>query len=883
MARQRSHAKALFLALALVALVAPAACSDDGGGGGGGGGAGVGGGGGGGSAGIDGGGEAGGGAAGGAGAAGAGGGASGASGSSGAAGEGGAGPGTALVIKECPAAPLTPPAQGTCEVTQAGTKGLLLRGNVLAPNEVLHAGELLVDEAGVIRCVGCDCSTQAGAAEAHVVTCAKGVISPGLINPHDHITYSNNKPYTQTSERYDHRHQWRIGGGGHTKIPYASGASKNVVLAAELRFVMSGATSALSAGGQVGLLRNLDSASMKEGLGAKTADSDTFPLGDASGIMRDSGCNYGSIPANKAASIAALDGYVPHISEGINQAARNELTCTTTGPYEYMIEPQTAIVHAMSVTPTEAAGIFAERAWVIWSPRSNVTLYGNTAPVTLLDTLGVGIALGTDWLPTGSMNLSRELACARSLNETHYANYFSDFDLWRMVTTNAAFAAGVERGLGLLKPGYVADISIFDGSANADHAAVVKSEPKDVVLVLRGGKPLYGDDALVASAAIGGSSCEPIEVCGSGKRACVAMDVPGVTLAAVKAAGEAFAELFSCGGPPANEPSCVPFRPGEYTGVPSATDLDGDGIPDATDLCPNVFDPVRPVDNGAQADADGDQRGDACDPCPSDATDSCTLPDPDDLDGDGWANGVDNCPDHANGMQLDDDGDGKGNACDPCPNQANPGWAVCPDNALTIKAIRDPTDPSHPAIGSLVTIQGVYVTALRPNSGGSRGFYVQDTSLQPFSGLFVFTGAQPPGVAVGNQVDVTGTYGEYFELSELSSPIVTVVNPGTSLPFGPIVVASPAQIATGGALAESYESMLLQVNNVTVVTMNPDAPQNDFDEFEVTGDLRIDDLLYPDLDNTYPVGTAFSKIVGIHSFSFANYKLLPRNAADLVP
>ncbi len=53
-----------------------------------------------------------------------------------------------------------------------------------------------------------------------------------------------------------------------------------------------------------------------------------------------------------------------------------------------------------------------------------------------------------------------------------------------------------------------------------------------------------------------------------------------------------------------------------YTGIPSARDLDGDGIANAADNCPSVFNPVRPVDNGMQGDVNGDGTGDAGDACP---------------------------------------------------------------------------------------------------------------------------------------------------------------------------------------------------------------------------------------------------------------------------
>jgi hypothetical protein len=90
--------------------------------------------------------------------------------------------------------------------------------------------------------------------------------------------------------------------------------------------------------------------------------------------------------------------------------------------------------------------------------------------------------------------------------------------------------------------------------------------------------------------------------------------------------------LFFCGGPE-SEPPCTPFRPDEYDGTvtegpASSADRDGDGIVDNLDNCKQVFNPVRPIDHGFQADADGDGRGDACDKCPLDAGAICTAIDP---------------------------------------------------------------------------------------------------------------------------------------------------------------------------------------------------------------------------------------------------------------
>jgi hypothetical protein len=115
-------------------------------------------------------------------------------------------------------------------------------------------------------------------------------------------------------------------------------------------------------------------------------------------------------------------------------------------------------------------------------------------------------------------------------------------------------------------------------------------------------------------------------------------------------------------------------------------DNDGDGIADAGDNCPDVYNPdqadtngtgrgdacdpdddndgvpdtddnCRAVQNPAQVDGDDDGLGDACD-------DDTTTPADTDTDGDTVLDADDNCPEVANTEQENFDGDELGDACD---------------------------------------------------------------------------------------------------------------------------------------------------------------------------------------------------------------------------
>lgn len=781
---------------------------------------------------------------------------------------------------------LTPNASNNvCERTGTGSK-LVLRGDVLAKDKVYRGGGVVVSGNKITK-VGE--ITDADMADATVITCPDAVISAGLINAHDHITYTNANPGKWGEERFNHRHEWRIDDkNGHKKI---EAPSTSVNETGELRMLLSGTTSIFGSGDIKGLARNLDKKEAVEGHAYTSYN--TFPLGDRRGLMVDSGCTKYSYELKPGK-------HVPHIGEGISESALNELRCLSgdgNGAKD-IFDSKLAIIHGVAATPEIISAMAEKNVKLVWSPRTNISLYGDTARIPLYYDMGVTIALGTDWIYSGSMNMLRELQCADFLNTNYFDGTLTDYDLWMAATYNSAVALGFEDVLGNLEAGKIADIAIYKKDGKDLHRAVIDAKIQNVSAVILDGKLVYGDANIMT-----GGNTEEFDMCGVTKKIDTKATGTSMSFADIKKADKY--QPFFC-DQPNGEPTCVPMRSREADTTKQFTpaygkasyeanafvsdpnDIDGDGIPNDKDNCPKIFNPVRiqygpTVTAMLQSDLDGDGIGDECDPFPfckaNDET--CGTFNPKDKDGDGILNEKDNCPDVANPDQKDTDGDGIGDVCDACPNEA--GIAAlngCPLNASKIKELRDKMVEGQIKDGTPVKTSGVVVGygVKYDNADAKSGFFIQDGTE---AGVYVYGTNSATTVAIGDKVNVEGSLTVYNGLLEITSPKVT--KDGTET-----VVARPITAAEALVNPNPYDSMLVTVTGVTTTAETPTFEKGDTSSWTAKdaagNEVYIDDFAAGSafMKTAITPSTYYSSITGILVYDFKKSRIAPRSAADIV-
>jgi cytosine/adenosine deaminase-related metal-dependent hydrolase len=340
----------------------------------------------------------------------------------------------------------------------------------------------------------------------------KGTIYPGLIELHNHLAY-NALQLWQVPKRYTNRDQW----GGTSNPDYRrliSGPMKLIgpdpeLMPALVRYVeckaLLGATTT-SQGLQ--LFSNTGAQHYFRGSIRNVEKTDDPALPGAAAKIADVAA------ASAEAFLAALKRkqcYILHLSEGTDDAARAHFLALDLPGDAWAITDSLAGIHCAALRAEDFEVLAAHGASMVWSPLSNLLLYGQTADVAAAKAAGVKIAIGSDWSPSGSKNVLGELKAARVASQLA-GDVFSDRELVAMATRTPAEILKWDGALGSLQAGRQPDLVIVAGTGGDPYAHLLGADERAVSLVCIGGVPRYGTRTLVAH--LGGEGLESVRVGG---------------------------------------------------------------------------------------------------------------------------------------------------------------------------------------------------------------------------------------------------------------------------------------------------------------------------------------------------------------------------------
>ena len=324
-----------------------------------------------------------------------------------------------------------------------------------------------------------------------------GSIYPGFIELHNHLSYDSLQMWN-VPKKFTNRGQWQTDLDYEVNVSAPMGVIANSkdpnLLAAVARYsetkcLLGGVTSS-------------------QGISLKGDNLDTY-YRSAMRVVDDPGDSHFPRAATRIPDVDASDWakfnqevqnascLLLHLSEGLDAEARDAFLALKNGN-QWAISKALAGIHCAALQPQDFAVLKSKGGSVVWSPLSNLLLYGGTTDIKAARSAGLDISLGSDWSPSGSKNLLNELKVAKTANAV-LALGLSDKDLVAMVTSIPAKIVKWEALVGSITTGKRADfIVIKAGRAADDYSRLIMAAETDVLLLMVDGQPIVGTAPLMS-------------------------------------------------------------------------------------------------------------------------------------------------------------------------------------------------------------------------------------------------------------------------------------------------------------------------------------------------------------------------------------------------
>ena len=185
-----------------------------------------------------------------------------------------------------------------------------------------------------------------------------------------------------------------------------------------------------------------------------------------------------------------LNAWFVHLSEGVDQPSKDEFDALWN---KGLIMDETIVIHGTALDSSQFSKMASVNSELVWSPLSNLLLYGDTTDVVAAHQAGVSISISPDWGPSGSKNNLHELKVADMWNTNNLGGHFSNYELVEMVTSNPADATGWAPFVGRIKADLYADLVVIDTFHEDPYRNLIEAIDADVALTVVQGKAVFGD------------------------------------------------------------------------------------------------------------------------------------------------------------------------------------------------------------------------------------------------------------------------------------------------------------------------------------------------------------------------------------------------------
>lgn len=364
----------------------------------------------------------------------------------------------------------------------------------------VFAGAVWVGDNGMVAAVTRGrVAAPPGFANAPVVDVGSSLVFPGLIDLHNHLAYNTLPLWTEPTRASDkpflHHNTWPGAKSYASSVTwpaytFITAAPEELLAYAETRAIVGGTTTI-----QGSPPKNRP----RDGWVVRNAEDETWGTHDANLVYASTLTLKPAGLADKAVRMRHGSSFIYHCSEGqVGTVVAQEFHDAQAAG---CLQERFIAVHCNAVEP-KAFVTWRKHGAVVWSPFSNMWLYGSTTDVPAAIAAGQTLCLGSDWGPSGTRSVLGELKVARLVSDARRWG-LSDSDLVRMVTTNPGdvLARSWKRQVGRLQPGAVGDVLVIRASARTDpFRALVSARERDVDLVVIGGRAEYGKPALMADA-----------------------------------------------------------------------------------------------------------------------------------------------------------------------------------------------------------------------------------------------------------------------------------------------------------------------------------------------------------------------------------------------